>query len=492
MQDRVNLLKIADHMPFNFLLLVGEDTGVHHGCYGGEGRTPHLDGLAANGIRFDAMTSTTPVCAPARSSLITGCYPWSIGTHHMRSTLLAPPRLFTQELRDAGYYVNWWTKTDFNFTPPSDFTGASVDWTDDLRHGRLPAGRPFLLYRNYDVTHESTMWAAPDRDPQHWGMWKQREANAHLLPGGRATDPATVRVPAYLPDTPSVRGDIARYLDALAIQDAQVGQTLAALDASPYRDNTVVIYLADHGRGLVREKRWCYAGGLHVPLIVRLPGGAAAGTVRNDVISTVDIAPTILAMAGVPAPSHYQGHPRLGASGDQPVPPRSFAFAGRDRMDEGFDRVRACRDVDFHYVRNDFPHLPYAQHLEYMERQLTTRDVRRLHAAGQLTGPTAAWMAPRKPAEELYDVRQDPEMVHNLATDPSHRPTLERMRAALAAHLANVGDLGELSERDLIHRGLVADRLDEYRARLSPDQGTVLEMPAGAISATEQIPERPQ
>ncbi len=284
---------------------------------------------------------------------------------------------------------------------------------------------------------------------------------------GQAHDPAEVPVPPYLPDTPEVRADIARYYDALSIGDAQIGEVLEALAQSPYRDNTIVIYLTDHGRGLVREKRWCYGAGVHLPLIVRDPrpaGVVRPGQVRDDVVSWIDLAPTILSLAGVAVPDHYQGGPFLGP--DRHV--REYAFFGRDRMDEVFDRVRGCRDDRFHYIRNDFPDLPYAQPNIYMERQVTTRIIRDMHAEGRLPEPAMLWMADHKPPEELYDWHADPHMIHNLAEDPAHTPILERMRQALESELSRFGDLGEQPERELIAQGLVADRMDEYAARIAP------------------------
>lgn len=461
------MLAIMARRP-NIILLIGEDTGLHLGCYGdGYASTPRLDRLAAEGCRYDQALSTAPVCAPSRSSIITGMYPWSIGTHQMRSTLLRPPRLFTHELRDAGYFVNWHTKTDFNFDPDTAGDGApwrdaDHDWLTELAHGTLPQ-QPFFLYRNFGVTHESTMWS--DAFHEAGGAWKEREDQQHLLQPDQRHDPARATVPPYLPDTPEVRRHLAWYYDALSIQDAQIGRVLDALAASPYADNTLVIYMTDHGRGLPREKRWCYDAGLHLPLIVRGPG-IAPGTVSDELVNWVDIAPTLLSLAGASIPQHCQGQAFLGQQ--KAATPRSFAFAGRDRMDEAFDHVRVARDRRWHYIRNSFPAIPYCQRNHYMERMDATRQLRELHAAGRLAGDAAVWMAPRKPAEELYDAHADPAMVRNLADDPAHAQTLARLRAALDEHLQRVGDLGMVDERELVARGLVKDRIEEFRSRIKP------------------------
>ncbi len=450
----------------NIILLMAEDTGIHQGCYGESyAYTPNIDRLAQQGRRYTQYLSVAPVCAPARSCHVTGMYPWALGTHQMRSKLLNPPQLYTNALQQRGYYVNWQNKTDFNFTPPADFATETNCWLERLRTGTLPQ-QPFFLYRNFEVTHESTMWAQP-REGEHWGMAQTRRELMWMVPEAARHDPQHAPVPPYLPNTPEVREDIARYFDALTIQDAQIGAVLAALEQSPYAANTVVIYMADHGRGLVREKRWCYHAGLNVPLIVRWPGHIQAGTVCTDVVSGVDIAPTMLSLAGVTAeqmPRHYQGQAFLGSA--QPRTPRAIAFSGRDRMDEAFDRVRTARSSQFHYIRNYFPNIPYCQRNQYMENQLTTQVMRELHATGKLEGAAGLWMRRPKPAEELYDVQRDPHMIHNLAADPTQHAALAQLRHALDEHVQAVDDHGTRSERELIARGLVEDQLDAYRARI--------------------------
>ncbi len=463
----------------NFMVLQGEDAGRALGCYGDpDARTPHLDQLAAEGCRYDLAFTTSPVCSPSRATVVTGQYPWTLGVHHHRSKLTQPPRLFTHELRDAGYYVNWANKTDFNFDPPADFADDRCEWTDALANGDLP-DRPFFLYHNFEVTHESTMWPGGEEG----GQANNRLVREHLLPGGEHIDPDEVHVPAYLPDVPAVRTNIARFYDALAIMDSAAGRMLEALDRSPHRDNTVVIYLTDHGRGLWREKRWLYGPGIHLSLLIRWPGGIEPASVSDELVSWVDLVPTILSLAGVPIPDHYQGQVFLGP--DQAAP-RDYVFAGRGRMDETFDHVRAARDRQYHYIRNYFPQLPWAQRNQYMEIMETTTAIRELHAKGELTGPPAQWMAATKPAEEFYDAEADPEMVRNLADDPAYREPRDRLRGVLDQAMEAQGDLGRLPERELIERGVIVDQLDELAARIEPlpaeqrigPAETVLEMPA--------------
>ena len=485
----------------NIILLVGEDTGRHLGCYGDpDALTPHLDRLADQGARYTEAYSTAPVCAPSRSTLITGQYPQKIGTHHMRSHLLEPPRLFTQELRDAGYFVNWHSKLDFNFHPDEAFKDAGgwrdddSDWLPRLAAGDLP-DQPWLFYRNYGITHESAMWPLEKlRSGELYGA-RNLETNDNPDAVAQRHDPDEMEVPPYLPDTPAVRTCIAQHADNVTYMDERIGEVLDALDRSGQRDNTIVIFMVDHGRGLPREKRWCYTAGLQLPLIVRWPGEIEPGTVEDRLISWVDLAPTILSMTGTPIPDAYDGRAFLGPAqdakpgaepGTEPVPEpaaeREVVFAGRDRMDVQFDRTRAARDHRYHYIRNFFPQLPWAICNPYMERMPAMQDLRRLHAAGELHGDAAVFMAETKPEEELYDIKADPHCVKNLADDPNHAEAKDKLSAHLSAWIEATGDLGAVPERELIDRGLVEDVLDNYKTKYEPLPPEIRTGPEGPIA----------
>lgn len=435
----------------NIVLIVGEDTGPHLGCFGdGEATTPNLDRLASEGAIFPRCFTHAPVCAPSRSGLVTGRYPISFGSHHMRSTVLDPPRLFTQDLRDAGYHVSWPTKLDFNFEPPADWRDDDANWFEQ----DLP-GQPFFAFVNLGVTHESQIRADDER----------YRANTARLTPEEFHDPASVAVPPYFPDTPEVRRDLARHHDNVTALDHQVGDILAHLEAQGVADNTVVIFTSDHGRGMPRHKRWCYDGGIREPLIIRWPGTIDPGTRREDLIAFVDLAPTILAIAGAPIAEGYQGQVVLGP---QAAGPRTYAFAHRDRMDESYDRIRVARSARYKYIRNERPDLPWCQRIRYMEEMPTMQVWRRKHAAGELGAVQAAWFAELKPGEELYDLDQDPHEIHNLAADPAHQAILREHRRACDEWRNEVGDLGLLTERELIERGIVANRLDgEYLDRIA-------------------------
>ena len=413
----------------NILWLTSEDNGPQLGAYGDRfATTPNLDALARRGVRYTRAWSTAPVCAPARTALITGLYPSSLGAGHMRSLVPMPAgmMLFPELLRRAGYYTTNNVKEDYNVVKSEavwDASSAAAHWRN------RPAGRPFFAVFNSTLTHESAIRARP-HTPVH--------------------DPAKVPLPPYHPDTPEVRQDWAQYYDQMTAMDAAVGQRLRELDEAGLAADTIVIYFGDHGPGMPRGKRWLYQSGLHVPLIVYVPPrfhalgpeGYASGAALDRLISFVDLAPSMLSLAGVPPPPWMQGRAFLGS---HTAAAPEVMFAERGRMDERYDLVRAARDDRYLYIRNYQPYRIYGQYLDYMFQTPTTRVWRRLYDEGALEPPrTFFWET--KPVEELYDLDADPHNVVNLAQAPAHAARLRTLSVALDAHLLEVRDLGLLAE----------------------------------------------
>jgi len=444
-----SVVMAQDRRP-NVVWIVGEDLGPELACYGDSyAHTPNIDRLASQGALFRLAFTHAPVCAPSRSGLITGMYPTTIGSHHMRSTLLVPPPTFTSYLRKAGYYVVWPGKTDFNFAVPPDAFDSTKDWL------KQPPRQPFFAYINLFETHESQIRAPKDKF----------EKNVARLKPAERHDPSKAKLPPYYPDTPEVRRDWANYYDLVTAVDYRVADVLEALERQGVADNTVVFFFGDHGRGLPRGKRWVYDSGIHVPLIFRWPGRIKPGSVREDLVAFVDFAPTVLSLAGAEIPAMLQGQIFLGPDA---VPERKYVFAHRDRMDETYDRIRAVRDKRFKYIRNYHPELPYAQRIAYMEEMPTLQVWRRLNADGKLSGPSKLFFAPVKPPEELYDLEADPHEINNLAGVSQYEKKLNELRNALDDWIKKTKDLGAVPETELIARGLVADRLAEYKIRKQP------------------------
>lgn len=434
----------AEQQRPNILWITCEDIGIDIGCYGDDyAVTPNIDGLAEQGVRYTNAHATIGVCAPARSTIITGMYPSSIGTQHMRcqGTLPEEIRLYPEYLRGAGYYCTNNAKTDYNLqAPPSTW-----DESSNKAHWRnRPEGQPFFSIFNFTSCHESQI-----RLPA--GQYQKRIAD---FSPDEIHDPAKAPIPPYHPDTPEVRQDWARYADMITYMDKEVGAVLEQLEADGLADDTIVFFYSDHGAGMPRHKRWLYDSSTLVPFIVRFPekykdwSPGAPGETIDRLISFVDLAPTLLSLADIEIPDHMQGHAFLGR---QQAEPRQYIYGFRDRMDDRYDMIRMVRDDRYRYIRNYMPHLPWFHHqyISYMYEMPTMQVWQRLADAGELTGPPATFMALSKPTEELYDTQEDPHEVNNLADSPEHQEILERLRKEHRRWMEEIIDLGLLPEPDL-------------------------------------------
>ncbi len=418
----------------NILWVIAEDFSPDLACYGARlVQTPNLDRLAAEGVRFTHAFVTGPVCSASRSAIATGMYQTTIGAHNHRShrddgyRLPEGVEVFTRYLQRAGYYtanvvpvapgVRGTGKTDFNFEAENVFDG------DDWRARRK--GQPFYAQVNFSETHRAFR-----RSP------------------GRPIDPSRVELPPYYPDHPSIRKDFAMYLETTQNLDEKVGKVLARLEEEGLSEDTIVFFFGDHGRPMPRGKQFVYEEGIRIPLIVRIPAkfrpaGFKPGTVCDDLVSAIDITASTLKLAGIEPPAHMEGRPFPWLGGE----PRDHIIAARDRCDETVDRIRCVRTRRYKYIRNFFPERPYTQQNVYKDVNYPTLAVmRRLKEEGKLTGPPAAFLADRRPPEELYDLESDPNEVRNLAGDAAHRKTLESMRAILDDWIRRTGDRGQFPE----------------------------------------------
>ncbi len=433
----------ADHPRPSILWISCEDISPHLRCFGDTAATtPHLDRLARSGVRYTRAFTCYGVCAPSRTAIITGMWPPTLGAGHMRSKARLPAhvRCFPEYLREAGYYCCNNSKTDYNFhwnaADVWDDTSRSAHWKN-----RTSDDQPFFAVFNLTVTHESRVW------PKNW-----KKATSDLTPD-EFHDPRNVTVPDLYPDVPPVRSAIARLLDLILVMDRRVGRLLAELDEAGLTDRTIVVFWSDHGDGFARAKRWVHDSGTRVPLIVRIPeryrtgGQGRPGTVDDQLISLIDLAPTVLNLAGVPIPDHMQGQPFLGPN---LPPPRQYVYSARDRIDERFDFVRSVRDGRYRYVRNFVPWLPMLQHVQYSERSVTRQVLRQHLAKGLLPEHLAAFFTVPRPRDELYDLQADPWELHNLAGDPSCAADLKRLRTACDRWQRRMRDAHLLPEALLI------------------------------------------
>jgi N-sulfoglucosamine sulfohydrolase len=441
----LNAAETAGPQRPNILWISTEDISPDLGCYGDSyAVTPNIDKLAARGVRYTNVYSHSGVCAPTRSGIITGMYPTTIGTHHMRCQGVPPAyiKCFSEYLRAEGYYCTNNVKTDYQFDPPASA------WDENSRkaHWRNRGkGQPFFAIFNFTVSHESQIRNRTE------GMLKRLDG---LAPHERH-DPNKAVLPHYYPDTPAVRQDWAQYYDIITLTDKLVADVLKQLEDDGLADDTIVWFWGDHGRGLPRAKRWIYDSGLRIPLIIHVPekwrkltmpdnpDAVKPGTVNDDLIAFIDFAPTMLSLAGIKIPDHIQGKAFLGS---QKAEPREYIFAARDRMDEAYDLIRAVRDKRYKYIRNYMWYLTRGQDIDYMNQMPTMQEMRRLNAEGKLEGPQKQYFEPIKPIEELYDTATDPHEVKNLAGDPKYKDVLQRMRKVHAQWVRETGDIGLIPE----------------------------------------------
>ena len=453
----------------NILLLMAEDMSTKVGAFGDPvAVTPHLDALAAQGVRYTNTFTAAGVCAPSRSAHILGMHQIATGTQHMRSSsrpeggyYSVPPenaKAYPELLRAAGYYTYTDNKLDYQFSGTMSHSGPPTIW--DLEGGvasdwdKRSQGQPFFGFINFMVTHESGIFS-PLGDMPHSAIHFLMQVMRWYSVDGpipAIVKPQQVVVPPYYPDTDTVRADMAQQYNNIAYMDAEVGAILEQLDAAGLADSTIVIWTTDHGDGLPRAKRELFDSGIKVPMIIRWPAafrpaGVKPGAVDERLISFVDLGPTILSLAGVPVPANMQG--RDFAASD--APPNRYIYASRDRIDELMDRQRAVRDSRYKYIRSWYPDVPGGTDLAFRDNIDMVREMRALYDAGQLNAVQGQWYEPPG-AERLFDLAQDPFEIHDVSDDPQYHAVLRRMRAAMDAWLARVGDWSEEPESAMVAR----------------------------------------
>ncbi|WP_185960254.1 sulfatase family protein [Erythrobacter insulae] len=444
----------------NIILITAEDLGPRVGFMGDPvAVTPNLDRLASQSVQFNRAFTTAGVCSPSRAALITGAHQTTIGAHNMRTSsygenmdegapyrAVPPPHVkaFPELLRAGGYFAVNDFKTDYQFGNAFtvwDRNALGADWND-----RAP-GQPFFAMINHEVTHEGRTWP-PDTDTAlHPVVSRRNPLNAEIdaAKDFPLTDPARVRVPPYWPDTYEVRANLARFYDNIRVMDGQVGALLDRLEVEGRFADSIIIFTTDHGDGLPRHKRTIFDSGTHVPLIVRFPDGFEAGTQRDDLVSFIDLAPTILNWAGLRVPEWIQGRRIF----DDPAPEAIF-MAG-DRFDEVPQRFRGVREKKWHYIRY-FSDKPVIPSLGYQNVNPIMREMRRLQTEGGLSPLQASYLADTAPREFLFDTEADPDEVRNLADDPRFATIKRRMSGRLEKWIEDSGDMGRIAERDLVAR----------------------------------------
>ena len=432
-------LSVADGRP-NIVWIIPDDMSANFSCYGETAiETPNVDRLAASGVKFTNAYVTAPVCSTCRSAFITGMYQTTIGAHHHRSgrgvekirlpeDIQLVPRLF----QEAGYHtsITGWPmngklgKTDYNFEWDASVYDGN-DWS------KRKKGQPFF------AQIQTQGGKLRGKDAAGW----EKVSSAAERKAGSRTPLDAVRLPPYYPNHPDIVRDWAAYLDSVRMTDEMVGEVVARLEKEGVRDNTIVLFMTDHGISHARGKQFMYDEGLHVPLVIAGPGIKAAA-VRDDVVEHIDIAALSLAAAGIAIPKKMQAKDILAAD----YAPREAVFAARDRCDETVDHMRSVRTKDFKYIRNFLPNRPYLQPCAYKDAKAILIALRQSHQAGKLNEVQELLFRKVRPPEELYDVRNDPYEINNLADDPAFAARLKELRERLDGWMVETGDQGREPE----------------------------------------------
>jgi arylsulfatase len=441
--------------PPNCVLIIGDDISVDDfGCYGHPHiRTPSVDALAATGIQFTNAYLTASQCSPTRCSIISGRYPHNTGAPELHMHLPEGQPLFPLKLKEAGYYTVAAGKWHMGSYPKAAFThrvsgqgpGAEDNWVTCLRE--RPKEAPFFMW--FASTDAHRRWQ-PDNDaPPH--------------------KPADAVIPPYMANLPGTRDDLARYYDEVQRLDRHVGLVVAELKRQQVLDNTVIIFMADNGRPFPRCKTWLYDSGIKTPLVVRWPNGITkAGTVCDSLISVIDIAPTILELAGLRVPSSMQGLSFAPLLKDPSREIRNYAFAEHNWHDQAAHE-RMVRWKDYVYIRNAHPHLDNLVAAHWNEASY--KDLFHLRQGGKLTPAQADVFLSPRPAEALFDVASDYHQINNIVADPKHSRALQHLRRQMADWQCRTGDT--------VPEDMTPDRLDRqtgerlFKGFIPSQRGTI-------------------
>ncbi len=401
----------APARPPNLVFLISDDHSHGDlGCYGNAVvRTPHLDRMAREGMRFETCFVTSPQCSPNRSSIFTGCAPHTTATSRLHTPMPPWEMTFLEPLKERGYFVGAFRKVHQGkpFDQRWHFYGDAKAPFERFFEA-VPADRPFFLQVGFTDPHR----------PYRPGAF----APPH--------DPARVRVPRFLPDTSEVRQDLAHYHDAIARMDSECGQVFDLLRRLGLEENTLVMFTGDNGMPFPRAKGTCYDPGIHVPLLAWWPGRVAAGGVRSELVAHVDLPVTWLEVARIEKPSKMQGRGFLSLLLGKPYQPRAEVFSERNWHDN-FDPTRSARTARHKLIFNAAPHFPYRPAWDLADSP-TWKAYQQAARQGKLEPHHRRLLGPARPVLELYDLATDPDEFHNLATSPAHREVFEDMKRRLS------------------------------------------------------------
>ena len=412
---------------------------------------PHLEQLAEDSVIFENMHATTPVCSPARSAIITGMYPTSLGTHNMRAynegRKTNQPQLgipsyspnfpdyikpFTVYLREEGYYCTNSNKQDYNFEITNDAWDQSCRYCqgkekENIHWRKRDADQPFFAVFNFQITHESQ-------------IWKQQQQEIYLNPNDIEF------IPPYFPDDPIIRRDMATNYSNLVRMDKEVGKIISELKEQELYDDAYIFFYSDHGGPFPRHKRAIYQTGTKVPFFVKFPKSLHAGEKDDRLLSFVDLAPSVLQMAGIEIPQHMQGQP-INKFLHKSL--RDYLITASDRFDGQYDRIRAIQDKSFKLIKSFYPEKSHHLDVQYRKNMSMMQKLLKLHHDGLLNQDQQKWFGPKE-EYEFYDLQLDPYEMKNQIQNPDYQDHIQLLKVELEKWMLNTNDLGAVPEQVLI------------------------------------------
>jgi len=403
----------------NILLVICHDLGRRLGCYGAPVRSPNLDRAACDGVVFTNYFCTAAQCSPSRGSIITGRFPHRnglMGLAHIGWEFSDGEHTLPMYLNQTGYSTHLFG-LQHESADPSRLGYQHLHLHEGSGAARVAAAEVAAFFRHAARTADTPFYACVGIGEPH---------RPYHCPGYPADDPEQVQPLPYLPDRPGIRDDLAHLNGLISAVDEAVGQILAALEESGLSENTLFIFTTDHGIAMPRAKGTCYDPGIETALIMRLPGRFARGVQRGELLSNVDLLPTLLELAGCEIPRDLDGYSFLPLLTGGSYRPRDHIFIEMTWHDK-YNPMRGIRTQAYKYVRNfgDRPlvFLPLDVYLGRAGEEV--RD---------------EFYACSRPAEELYDLGDDPLEQRNLAADPSHCAVLEDLRRRVQGWMESSGD----------------------------------------------------
>ena len=451
--------KVKEQKQPNILWIFAEDLSPFMGCYGdsiNKNATPAIDKLASEGVLFNRAYTTAPVCSAARSALITGVMQTTTGTHNHRSSrvpdVVVPEALrinlpdgmktIPELMREAGYFTFNNGKDDYNFhyNRRDLYT---VSTKDDYKPGMNGWQGNFPKHK---MSATQDAWSSrPDKNQPWFGQIQIDGGKAHAkyVREGEVLADNAVPVPPYFPNIPSQQSAWTDHYNANRGADVNVETILKQLEADGELENTIIFFFSDHGSPVsLRHKQFCYEGGMLVPLMIKgnLPA-LKSGTIRNDLVSLLDISATTLAMGKAKMPEYLDGQDLFAETFNE----QEYVIGARDRCDYTIDRIRTVVSEDYRYIKNFYPNRPMMQ-AGYRDKKAIVKDLKKAFKEGKLTPYQAEHWFGVRPIEELYDLKADPHQINNLATNLEFATILKEHRDVLENWIKETDDKGQYPE----------------------------------------------